>query len=150
MIHVLGEEAVGDRLAAAPFRAEAFSRWIRDYAASTYRQISSQGEDPALSGLINVVTVDVEPEHAGAFSRWYDDVHVPEILDCPGWLGARRYRSIDHDGCFMAVYGLEDAERPFGTAEYEEATGWDEHVEHIRGYHGFRIYRIVTLLEGSE
>ncbi len=43
---------------------------------------------------------------------------------------------------FVAIYDLEDATRPFSSPEYEAAVGWDEHAARVRGYHGFRIYRL--------
>jgi hypothetical protein len=33
--------------------------------------------------------------------------------------------------------------RPFNSPEWEAAVGWDEHVDHIRGFHGFRVYRLI-------
>ena len=50
----------------------------------------------------------------------------------------------------MAIYGLEDATTPFATDEYEAAVGWDDFVAHIRGYHGFRIYRLVAELDAQQ
>jgi hypothetical protein len=29
------------------------------------------------------------------FERWYDDVHIPEILAVPGFTAARRFRIVD-------------------------------------------------------
>jgi hypothetical protein len=48
----------------------------------------------------------------------------------------------------MAMYGLEDPDRPFASDEYEAVVGWDEHVDHIRGYHGFRIYQLIGRIGG--
>ncbi len=131
----------------APFRSYPEDHRIRDYRARTMRRISAVGEDPREASLINFVTVEIEPAHAAAFSRWYDEVHVPEITACPGWLGNERYRSIEGDSLFLAVYGLSDAELPFSSPEFERAVGWDEHLVQIRGYHGFRVYRQTGLIE---
>jgi hypothetical protein len=146
-IYDLTEAALEGEVSAAPFRDPAFGRRIRDYHARTWRRILAAGEDPAAADLINLITVDIGPEHAEPFSRWYSETHVPEILACPGWLGGERYESIDGDPRFLAMYGLEDAERPFGTDEYESVWGWEEQVEHMRGYHGFRIYRLIGRFE---
>ena len=125
-----------------PFLDDRFGRRVRNYHARTLRRILSLGADPAEASLINLITVDVADQHAAGLSRWYSEVHVPEIAACPGWLGAERFESLDGDPRFMAIYGLEDAERPFATPEYEAAVGWDEQGEHLRGYHGFRIYQL--------
>lgn len=44
------------------------------------------GED-----LLLVFTNAVEGREA-EFDRWYDDTHVPQVLDVPGVLAAQRYR----------------------------------------------------------
>jgi hypothetical protein len=143
-IYELDGAVAGRRISAAPFRSGvAERRGIRDYHARTYRQVHEAGNHADRPELVNVVTVDIEPEHADMFNRWYNEVHFPEILACPGWRGGRRYESIDGDPRFLAIYDLEDATRPFSTPEYEAAVGWDDYVDHIRGYHGFRIYRLI-------
>ena len=131
-----------------PFLDERFGRHVRNYHARTLTRISALGADPAEAELINLITLDVVPgARAEALNRWYTEVHAPEIVACPGWLGNERYESIDGDPRFMAIYGLEDVERPFNTSEYEQAVGWGEYGEAIRGYHGFRIYSLETTRE---
>ena len=144
-IYELDDDVPTDpHISAAPFRTDLFAaRGLRDYHARTWRQIHASGERPSRPEWLNVVTVDVEDAHAEAFSRWYNDVHVPEILACPGWIANRRYECVDGEPRFLAIYDLENDERPFNTPEWERAVGWDEHVEHLRGFHGFRVYRLV-------
>lgn len=138
-------------LSAAPFRYETEGRRVRNYHGRSYRQIATLGKPRSASELINVVFTDVAPDHRAVFSRWYDEVHLPEIVNCPGWVAARRYESLGEEHRFVAMYDLEDAERPFTTPEFEAAVGWDEHTEHLLGYHGFRIYGLQrSLAVGSE
>src|SRR3989442_961647 len=133
----------GGRIDAAPFHSGiAERRGVRDYHARTYRLIHEAGHHLDRPNLINVVSVDIYDEYAAEFSRWYNEVHFPEILACLGWLGGRRYECIDGEPRFLAIYDLEDATRPFSTPAYKSAVGWDEHAVHLRGYHGFRIYRL--------
>ena len=146
----LGPEALDVDVVPAPFRDPAFSRWIRDYRARSWRRVFAAGEDPAEAELINLVTVEIAPAHAAAFDRWYSEKHTPEIIACPGWLGGERFHSTRGKAEVMAIYGLEDAERPFATPEYESVVGWEEHVDHIRGYHGFRVYRLLERIGGPE
>jgi hypothetical protein len=128
----------------APFRSGRFAaRGIRDYHARTWREIHSAGVHLERPEWLNVVTVDIEDAHAGEFNRWYNEVHVPEILRCPGWIANRRYECVDGEPRFLAVYDLEDDERPFNSPEWEAAVGWDDHVGQIRGFHGFRVYRLI-------
>jgi hypothetical protein len=39
-----------------------------------------------------LVYTDVEPERDDEFNRWYDDVHLADVLAVPGMVAARRYR----------------------------------------------------------
>lgn len=142
--------AAGQHNSEAPFRADRFAaRGIRDYHARTWRETYARGQHQERPEWLNVITVDIEEAHAEAFDRWYNEVHVPEILACPGWIANRRYECIDGEPRFLAIYELEDDQRPFNTREWEAAVGWDEHVEHIRGFHGFRVYRLAFDSAGS-
>lgn len=131
------------RISEAPFRSGPFAaRGIRNYHARTWRQIHAAGQMERPE-WINVVTVDIESPHAEEFSRWYSEVHVPEILACPGWRAGRRYECLDGEPRFLAMYELENDVRPFSSERWASAAGWDEHAEHIRGFHGFRVYRLI-------
>jgi hypothetical protein len=135
---------VAPHISEAPFRtADKFAaRGIRNYHARTFREIHAAGDHMERPEWLNVVSVDIEPAYADEFNRWYNEVHVPEILACPGWHANRRYECVDGEPRFLAIYDLEDAERPFNSPEWEAAVGWDDHVDHIRGFHGFRVYRL--------
>lgn len=39
-----------------------------------------------------LVYTDVDPEHEEDFHRWYDEVHLPDLLSIDGFIGARRYK----------------------------------------------------------
>lgn len=55
-----------------------------------------------------LVMIDVDPEHEEDFNRWYDEEHLPERLQCPGFLSARRYLAVDGEPKYLAIYELED------------------------------------------
>ena len=130
-------------LSEAPFRSGRFeARGIRDYHARTWREIHAAGKHLERPEWLNMVTVDVVDAYADDFSRWYDDIHVPEILACPGWRANRRYECVDGEPRFLALYDLDDPVQPFESPQWEAAVGWDEHVGHIRGFHGFRVYEL--------
>lgn len=132
------------QLSEAPFRSGPYAaRGIRNYSARTWREISSRGSSCWAAPWINAITVDIEPDFADSFSTWYDDIHLPEILACPGWLAARRFECVDGEPRFLAVYDLGDPDTPFSNEDWDSAVGWDEHVGHIRGYYGFRVYELV-------
>jgi hypothetical protein len=39
-----------------------------------------------------LVYTDVDSEHEEEFNRWYDEIHLPDILAVEGFTAARRYR----------------------------------------------------------
>lgn len=130
-------------LSEAPFRGGPYvSRGIRNYQARTWREIHAAGDPVDRREFLNIVTVELEPERIEQFHAWYNEVHVPEILKCPGWLANHRYERADGVAEVLAIYDLEDAERPFSTPEWQTAVGWDEYVDHIRGFHGWRVYQL--------
>lgn len=59
------------------------------------------------TGLL-LVMIDVDPEHEDDFNRWYDGEHLPERLQCPGFLSGRRYLAVDGAPKYLAIYELED------------------------------------------
>ena len=40
-----------------------------------------------------VVTARIDPEREAQWNEWYDNVHLPDALACPGVLSGRRYVS---------------------------------------------------------
>ena len=44
------------------------------------------------TGYLLVVTSRPEPAIEDDWNRWYAEVHLPEIADCPGFGATRRYR----------------------------------------------------------
>ena len=136
-------EGVSPYISEAPFRFDRFAaRGVRDYQGRTWREIHSAGEHQFRPEWLNIVTVDIEDAHAAAFSRSYNDLQVREIVGCPGWLANRRYECINVDPRFLAICELVDDAERFNGPERERAAGWDEQVDQIRGFHGFRVCRL--------
>jgi len=54
-----------------------------------------------------VETRPASPEEVDAYHRWYDDVHIPELLEVEGFTAARRVRAED-GGTYLAVYDVDD------------------------------------------
>ena len=44
---------------------------------------------------VPVVRAEVYEDVEAEWNRWYDAVHLPEILACPGFRAGRRYRAGD-------------------------------------------------------
>jgi hypothetical protein len=51
--------------------------------------------------------MDIDPEHEEEFARWYEEEHLPDRANCPGFLSARRFQSIEGGPKYMAFYDLE-------------------------------------------
>jgi hypothetical protein len=71
------------------------------------------------------VFVAVQAAHKAAFNDWYNRVHVPEIMACPGFLSSVRYEEVRADGCYMAMYELSGPEALESDA-FGQARGWKE------------------------
>ena len=57
-----------------------------------------------------VYTVCADHSKKGEFHSWYDNIHVPDILKCPGFVRAERYElrePNDADGEYLALYHIE-------------------------------------------
>lgn len=142
LIYDLAPDVAVPATVPAVFRSALGARWVRTYLADTVEQTSSYGKVGFDPQFLNAISVQTLAHETAAFDRWYDEIHVPEIVACPGWLGARRFRSVCDPARVLAIYDLQDAERPFSTPEYEAAVGWDELDRSIVGYHGFRTYEL--------
>jgi antibiotic biosynthesis monooxygenase (ABM) superfamily enzyme len=82
--------------------------------------------------ILMQVRVNIAPEKEQAFNEWYNNVHVPEILACPGFLSGRRFRRISGDEIrYMALYELESLDAVKSEA-YLKARGWGEFEPYIR------------------
>jgi hypothetical protein len=48
------------------------------------------------------------PELEAEYQKWYDEVHLAEVVAIPGIVAARRYTAVREDGGpFVAIYDLE-------------------------------------------
>jgi len=68
------------------------------------------GQDLNLGNALLLVTSEMEPEHETEINRWFDEEHVPERLEVPGFLWARRYRVLEGAPTYVNLYGLTDAD----------------------------------------
>lgn len=53
---------------------------------------------------------DVPAELEAQYHRWYNEVHLPEVLAIPGIRSARRFRVRGEGIRFMALYELDNAD----------------------------------------
>ena len=78
-----------------------------------------------------VVRIDVAPEAEDAFNEWYTSVHLPEIVNVPGFREGKRYRLLNDETFppssdeqrYIAVYEFDGPEVLMSQA-FQEARGW--------------------------
>ena len=60
--------------------------------------------------LLTVESVCADPSKEKEFNEWYDTIHLPDILETPGFIRAYRYENNapeEGKGKFLAMYEIE-------------------------------------------
>jgi hypothetical protein len=91
-----------------------------------------------------IVTAEVDPEVEAEWNRWYDTVHLPDALKCPGVRRGRRYVScgeiaVTADGrterkaqrIYTTIYELDSPDATT-TPEFRAMRGWYQFAPHVR------------------
>jgi hypothetical protein len=82
------------------------------------------------------IWTDLDSTREADFHEWYDREHLQERADVPGFVNARRYRSMAGPPAFFAAYDTESL-AALSAPEYQKAlanqTGWSKRV-----FTGFR------------
>ena len=81
---------------------------------------------PPPQGMM-VVSLTPQRDIVDTFHEWYDTVHLGELLSCPGFQRARRYRALEGIPNYFAFYDLDQPEAlqgerflGFSTRKFEE------------------------------
>jgi hypothetical protein len=59
------------------------------------------------TGLL-AVWMDIPAEHEDDFNRWYNEEHLIDRMECPGFLRVRRFVSVNGRPKYVALYDLAD------------------------------------------
>ena len=91
-----------------------------------------------------IVTVEVDPAVEAEWNRWYDAVHLPDALKCPGVVRGRRYvssgpitetvngkRDTLERRVYTTLYEL-DSPGAIATPEFQAMRGWYQFAPHVR------------------
>ena len=91
-----------------------------------------------------VVTAEVDPAIESEWNSWYDTVHLPDALKCPGVLRGRRYVSSGEVSestagktertakrIYTTIYELESP-AAITTPEFRAMRGWYHFAPHVR------------------
>jgi hypothetical protein len=80
--------------------------------------------------ILYAVFFEVPEERADEFNAWYEEDHVPTLLECAEWIAVRRFRIIDGEpGNFthLALHYLADTNALSSSArEKARASAWRE------------------------
>lgn len=87
-----------------------------DYARYVGNEISDRmrddvDEESLDAPILYAVFFSVPDERVEEFNRWYDEEHVPMLLECPEWLRIRRFEITDGEPqpwTHMALHYLAD------------------------------------------
>lgn len=87
-----------------------------------------------------VVTASVDPKVEDDWNAWYDNEHLPEIADCPGFIEAARYVTADDRGprLYQTIYRL-DSQHALTTTDFSERRGWAHFEQHVEA--SVRLFR---------
>jgi hypothetical protein len=58
-------------------------------------------------GIMYVETMPVSPDREDEYHKWYNDIHLPQILSVDGIVSARRFAPSNGNGPFIAIYELD-------------------------------------------
>src|SRR5262245_34710414 len=64
-----------------------------------------------IGNTILLVMMDVEEGHEAEFDRWYNEEHLPERMEIPGYVSARRFKLEEGNGVlkYLCIWEMEDA-----------------------------------------
>ena len=108
-----------------------------------------------LPNCLLIVTAEVDALVETDWNRWYDEVHLPDALACPGVLAGRRYLTSGEISesdrgqgrrtparLYTTIYELESP-AAVDTREFAAMRGWGRFAPHVRSQ-----TRIVVSLRG--
>jgi hypothetical protein len=97
-----------------------------------------------LPACLLIVIAEIDAACEDEWNRWYDEVHLPDALACPGVLCGRRYRSasrlsltergaktLSYTVAYAAVYALSGPEA-IETPEFKAMAGWYQFTDRIK------------------
>lgn len=58
-------------------------------------------------GILLVESYPDSPELVDQYHKWYNETHLPEIVELEGFIAARRFEPVGEGGPFVAVYEFE-------------------------------------------
>ena len=78
-----------------------------------------------------MVYVDIDPEHDADFNAWYNEEHLQDLLNLPGFLNAARYEALKGGPRYLACYELASVEAVQSEAYQKlrrESSAWSQRI----------------------
>ena len=88
----------------------------------------------------HIVFVDIDPADEADFDDWYENVHLRDILACPGWLDARREKCLEGGPRHVAIYTIAGPEA-YETPEFNAIKGFGPFSDKVRNFKRVRLTR---------
>ena len=113
-------------------RGDRGSPYIKPVTVGVFKSLG--GEFYAASkptrGILLVLSNCKDPAREEEFNRWYEDVHIPDILDTGAFHTAYRYESLDPQatkGKYLAIYETEHSDPTKARAVLQKAIAdWEQ------------------------
>jgi hypothetical protein len=106
--------------------------------------LAQEGAMAEFPECLLIVTVEVDPAVEAEWNKWYDTVHLPDALACPGVLRGRRYVSAGEISetekgktdrvskrIYTTIYEI-DGTGATATPEFKAMRGWHQFAPHVR------------------
>ncbi|MFF0814641.1 hypothetical protein ACFYVR_05725 [Rhodococcus sp. NPDC003318] len=58
-------------------------------------------------GIIYVESGPISPEREEEYNKWYDEIHLPDVVATEGYVSARRFAPVADGGPYIAIYEIE-------------------------------------------
>ncbi|MBM3926549.1 MAG: hypothetical protein FJ320_11335 [SAR202 cluster bacterium] len=70
------------------------------------------------------------PEKESEYNHWYNNIHLPELMQCPGYISAERYVAVKGAPKYMAMYQMTDYAQT--TPEFNRVKGFRQLEPYVR------------------
>jgi len=106
---------------------------FRDTQRGVFRQIFSHKNSPEKGAeFVLTVRLNTPADHEKDFNDWYNEDHIPALVDVPGVYCARRYTAVEGDPKYLAVYKMRNS-KAAKSPEWEKARNYGR-TARIRPY----------------
>lgn len=79
-----------------------------------------------------VVDAMIDSEVESEWNKWYDNIHMPSIANCPGFTNSARYRTTFGGGVrYLSLYELDSPEA-LVSSEFNERRGWEHFAANVQ------------------